>query len=339
VLAPNDLPGVRVTGTTDTGCTACGNATGNLTVAIVADPLPDDSGPAAFDYVYCAACGTLHIIAPPADMTSYYGDGYYSHQSPSRGGYRGWLQRRRDAGAVFGGPGAALARLLPYVRLTQLRVLTSGQLGHRVTRNSRVLDVGCGDGGLLRRLAAIGFNDLTGCDPFMTAPDPSGNPRLLGTDIHAVDGVFDLIMCSHVLEHVVDPAADLDAMRARLAPGGMLMVRVPLVNEYAWNRFGGFWVQSDVPRHLTLWTPRGFVELARARKLDPVLTQFDAGPFMLLGSLARQRGVFPHHAGPEPDRVRAEIADDHGAEAYKIAKAANADGTSDQASFYLRAAP
>lgn len=42
------------------------------------------------------------------------------------------------------------------------------------------------------------------------------------------DGRFDLVFCSHVLEHVIDDAAALGELRRVLAPGGAAVLLVPL---------------------------------------------------------------------------------------------------------------
>src|SRR5690606_24367669 len=46
------------------------------------------------------------------------------------------------------------------------------------------------------------------------------------------DGSFDVIMCSHVLEHVDDTKA-LREMYRILAPGGMVLLMVPMIDGWA----------------------------------------------------------------------------------------------------------
>jgi SAM-dependent methyltransferase len=41
------------------------------------------------------------------------------------------------------------------------------------------------------------------------------------------DGSFDLILCSHVLEHVPDDGAAMSELRRVLAPGGLALVLTP----------------------------------------------------------------------------------------------------------------
>jgi SAM-dependent methyltransferase len=51
--------------------------------------------------------------------------------------------------------------------------------------------------------------------------------RLDITDMDLPDGSFDLILCSHVLEHVPDDRAAMAELRRVLAPGGLALVLTP----------------------------------------------------------------------------------------------------------------
>jgi SAM-dependent methyltransferase len=93
--------------------------------------------------------------------------------------------------------------------------------------NSRVLDLGCGDGGLVDRLIERGF-DAIGVDP--RAPS---HPRLIQERIEQADGlgVFDAITAVMTLHH-----AELDvvvpALTRILRPEGRLFVY-----EFGWSEY------------------------------------------------------------------------------------------------------
>ena len=96
-----------------------------------------------------------------------------------------------------------------------------------VAPGSRVLDVGCGDGGLVERLAACGF-DAVGVDP--QAPR---RPRLMQERVEQVGeiGRFDAVCAVMTLHHVeLDPV--LAAIVRLLRPGGRL-----LAYEFAWEAY------------------------------------------------------------------------------------------------------
>ena len=96
-----------------------------------------------------------------------------------------------------------------------------------VAPGSRVLDVGCGDGGLVERLAAHGF-DAVGVDPH--APP---RPRLIQEQVERVGSIgrFDVVCAVMTLHHVqLDPV--LAAIARLLRPGGRL-----LAYEFAWEAY------------------------------------------------------------------------------------------------------
>ena len=93
----------------------------------------------------------------------------------------------------------------------------------------RVLDVGCGTGFLLERLAGRGFSGI-GVDlsPESVAhasrrlAEIGASDRLsavVGSAYEPPEGPFDLICLTDVLEHLEDPRACLRALASRLAPG------------------------------------------------------------------------------------------------------------------------
>ncbi len=101
----------------------------------------------------------------------------------------------------------------------------------------RVLDIGCGTGFLLERLAERGFTGV-GVD---LSPESVEHTRRRLEEVGAADrltaevgsayeppaGPFDLVTITDVLEHLEDPRACLAAARERLAPGGVVVVSTP----------------------------------------------------------------------------------------------------------------
>lgn len=104
----------------------------------------------------------------------------------------------------------------------------------------KTLDYGCGDGtflGLLMNGAsaprvAVGaeLTESIVTDCRERFKEQKGLHFMLIEDLErpAHQGAYDAIYCMEVLEHVVDPAPLLDRLRRLLAPGGTLVISVPI---------------------------------------------------------------------------------------------------------------
>lgn len=242
-----------------------------------------------FDYVECGDCGTVQIVdIPPADvMARHYPKDYYSFNPRSQNGLGRWLATQRDRHVLrlssVGGGLIALTRPEPLLSILSAAGLSPSQ---------RILDVGCGAGLLLDRLARAGFSTLMGADPFIEADlRTSAGVPVQKRYLHEVAGTFDVVMFNHSLEHVADPIKDLAQARARLAPGGMCLVRIPTPTSEAWESYRADWVQLDAPRHIVLPSRRGIALMAEAAGLRLERTIDDSGAFQFSGSELYRRDI------------------------------------------------
>lgn len=117
-----------------------------------------------------------------------------------------------------------------------------GRLAARFAPNARrALDVGCGPGDLLEELAErLPGARISGADvseqSIALARKKDPGAELFLADLTAPDfearqadrlGLFDLVVCSEVLEHIEDDALAARRLAEWLAPGGQLIVTVP----------------------------------------------------------------------------------------------------------------
>jgi SAM-dependent methyltransferase len=98
------------------------------------------------------------------------------------------------------------------------------------------LDAGCGDGRYFAVLAGRAPSErIAGCDiaeriletARATAARAGLTPELVRSNVESLpfeDGAFDLVLCTQVLEHVVDPPAVLRELARVLEPGGTLLL-------------------------------------------------------------------------------------------------------------------
>jgi 2-polyprenyl-3-methyl-5-hydroxy-6-metoxy-1,4-benzoquinol methylase len=107
----------------------------------------------------------------------------------------------------------------------------------------RVLDVGCGGGDNARRLRAHPGIEVVGLTHSAEEADIAA-PHM--DAVHVIDlergltdlamakwgAPFDLLLFSHVLEHLVDPVMVLRRCLTQLIPGGHVLIAVPNVLEW-----------------------------------------------------------------------------------------------------------
>ena len=118
----------------------------------------------------------------------------------------------------------------------------------------RLLEVGCGSGSFLSRMALEGW-DVEGIEVSETA---AARARALGHTVHvgnladiAISGKrFDVVAGWMVLEHLHDPLAALRRLRSWIRPGGWLVLSLPDAGALGFKLLRGAWYDLDLPRHL-----------------------------------------------------------------------------------------
>lgn len=105
-------------------------------------------------------------------------------------------------------------------------------------RRLRILDVGCGDGFLWKKLDALG--DVEGIEPdgALIAPTSPYRGRIEVSPFpgRSRERPYDLILMLDVLEHIEDDRAALRKVHELLAPGGHLVLTVP-AHMWLWSEF------------------------------------------------------------------------------------------------------
>lgn len=278
-----------------------------------------------FTYRRCRDCQSLWLASVPADLGPYYDASYYSLQADPKG------TASMPAASVW----TRLLLHLPH-QITDRLAGSRGfpnyvpwLRGLDIGFDSRIADVGCGEGVLLYRMSRHGFRNLWGYDPFLERERELGATRLRRGTIGTAEGLFDLIMFNHSLEHVLDPVADLKLAAEHLERSGAIIVRVPVANSYADRHYGADWVSLDPPRHLGVPSPTGMDAAASLAGLRVERVFFDSTPMQFWGSEHYQNDMplTDERAGCPPGRER-ELA--------KRSDKLNREGQGDTAGFVLR---
>ena len=290
-----------------------------------------------FEYIECSGCGTIQIAAIP-ELSKYYPENYNPYKSAQLPFADKWTTRAtaRFASRYFTGKTAPLGQLLVRKKkwTDDLFPLFLREKLLDLRFDSRILDFGSGAGDLLNVLSFFGFRDLTGIDLYL--PDDiqyDNGVEILKRKLSELEPSYDLIMSNHSLEHVPDPLATLQQIKRLLRVGKFCLIRMPVIS-YAWEKYGGNWIQLDAPRHINLFTEGGFVSFAESIGFHVEKVIYDSTSFQFWGSEKYLRDI-PLVDGD--GRISNAMFDPAQlVEWEKEAQLLNHRAKGDQASFYLR---
>jgi SAM-dependent methyltransferase len=239
----------------------------------------------AFDYWHCGSCGTLQIGCVPGDMSPYYPRDFYSLHDDITWTRRAALTISGLAFRTFG------AHVLTH------RLDLEAMLGVLPRPPATILDVGSGEGRMIRQLRHFGYQ-CKGIDPFLERQGVRDGVTLQSLHIWQVEGVYDVVMLHHSLEHISDPHRAFEAIARLVSPQGIAIVRVPVLPNDVWDEFGTDWPQLDAPRHLYTFSLSALEILASRHGLDVVDVAFDATPWSLIAARHYREGGCLADLGP-----------------------------------------
>lgn len=203
-----------------------------------------------FVFLACSGCGHLFLSPRPRmqDMGVIYAN---------------YLTNNRES-AYY--PSPLVARIKNGFDARRMRPVLS-----RLRRGSNVLDIGAGEGRLLRLLQRVSKVPL-GLYANEIAFDPSTRRTFRQHEISLLEGPieecdtqlrFDAITGIHVIEHVWDPRAVFAWIAEHLNPGGVLYFETPDVGAFCRRIFGNNWGMTHFPRHIHLFAKQHLATLAR----------------------------------------------------------------------------
>ena len=116
-----------------------------------------------------------------------------------------------------------------------------------VPKRGSLLDIGCGNGRLIHLAAGDGWR----AEGVEISHEAAGQvSRRTGLPVHAglfpgampsLPGRYDLAVLRHVLEHIPDPVASMEALGSLLAEGGRALLEFPNIDslDACWRRLSG----------------------------------------------------------------------------------------------------
>jgi SAM-dependent methyltransferase len=202
--------------------------------------------------LYCKACGFMTYSPRPTD-----------DEIAAKYAYRIKLKRTEEKPAYD-----SRSKKLDAIRASRIFDQCTEYTGGRVLN---VLDYGGGNGKLMgpfvdggHQCYLIDYND-----------DPIYGVTRLSDDIRNLDTgyKFDVIICSHVLEHVADVSSLVSSLRERLAPNGILYAEVP---QEIW---AGIPVEADPVTHINYFTRNSFTNLFLQNGFEVVRSDQQIGSY------------------------------------------------------------
>ena len=208
-----------------------------------------------FQYYQCGSCGLVFLDRLPADLARYYPPQYYE-LPPSR---------------------EALSRNAQFERY-KLDLVT------RHVARGRLLEIGPATGGFCFLAKEAGFDvhaiemDAR-CSEFLRTvvgiEVQNSNEEVAALQREAP---ADVIALWHVIEHLRNPWAMLDAICAKVRPGGIAVIATPNPHAVQFGFWGGRWTHLDAPRHVVLVPPELLVGRMERRGMQLVqMTTSDPG--------------------------------------------------------------
>ncbi|WP_328841856.1 class I SAM-dependent methyltransferase [Nakamurella leprariae] len=207
--------------------------------------------------VQCPVCG-LRFTSPRPDAAAR----RQLYDDPRYHGSGGTLRRR-------GAPPSWLTRIWTDGRLAELRSAAPAP--------AAVLEIGAGSGEFAIAAAALGHR-LTAVEPSqpVAARLRAAGIAVVADLADAPPGPVDVVCCWDTLEHLSDPVTVLRDVRARLGPGGVLLLTVPAADSVPARLLGGRWWGLKPEQHLWHFTETT-VRLVAARA-GLVVTRVHRGP-------------------------------------------------------------
>ena len=217
----------------------------------------DNTTDDVFNVVSCKNCGLYYLNPRPdiSELKTIYPDNYYSYQVEEKSKD----QRSQNSALYKIRKAIYVGRLIKVLELCNRSKL-------------RILDVGCGDGRALNWYKAVEKYDVETFGVDFDAASvgkarAAGHEVYLGTfeDAQIPNDYFDLVIATHVIEHVADPKAFARKAFEVLKPGGIFLCETPNVDSLDAKLFQKqHWGGYHFPRHWVLYTPQSITKMAES---------------------------------------------------------------------------
>ncbi len=209
-----------------------------------------------FEIFRCNTCGFIFVSNPWLDYKEVYSEAYYNGQGADR--FVDYVFELRNPNRTI--------RQYEWRGIVQV-VRSCIPLGS----DTRWLDFGCGNGGLVRYCrehlpcSVWGYEQGWIRDQAVNL----GIPIMTEDALDSAAGTFDLVTAIEVIEHIADPVGELRRIRSLLKPGGLLFITTGNAAPHRERPFEWSYFLPEV--HISLFEPG---TLARALKESGFRAEF-----------------------------------------------------------------
>lgn len=225
-------------------CNICGGATIPLEVREKMLGLNEK-----FTYQQCLTCGHTNLASIPADIGKYYdAKKYYSFKLNDS--FLASIEKKIKLFLKKTTLRLGIKNIFLYSAALKAFLTVKG-----IHKQSEILDYGCGAGQFVDELNSLGYENTIGYDPFLQKKQIKKGKIYLTNELDELKPKrWDVITLNHVFEHLQEPIEILRNLRNLLKENGKLILRFPIIDSYAFEKYQKNWVQFDAPRHLNLFT-------------------------------------------------------------------------------------
>ncbi|MEO7299781.1 MAG: class I SAM-dependent methyltransferase [Verrucomicrobiota bacterium] len=189
-------------------------------------------------------------------------------------------------------------RALPENAVPWLARLRWQKISPYVQSSDAVFEFGVGSGWNLRDLRCAARAGLDVSSFLQGVVEKHGITFF--TDVSKIEPAsFDVVLCHHTLEHLIDPAKSLQQMKGMLKTAGRLLLFVPFEKERRYRRFD----RAEPNHHLYSWnlqTLGNLVEESGFKVIEGKVSRFGyerfSGSFALRWKLGEKGFRFIHSA-------------------------------------------
>lgn len=206
-----------------------------------------------FSYILCASCRSLSIENVPFNLVELYAK-YPSPKHPQRkkSHLRNLLRHYMLTHSNFFAK--KISNSLTSFDDLRLKALYNCKL----SKNSRVLDVGTGSGWFVYELHELGFKNVIGIEPALNEDLVLENgAKVYKKTIFELNEKFDFISFHHSFEHLENPIEVLKKVTSLLTDNGTCLLRFPNIESWSFRFFKENWAGIHAPYHLFLPSKKG----------------------------------------------------------------------------------